>query len=627
MGNFFSSPWFLEASAEILFAGSGARARSVELQGHRFEVLLLPDGAVLGNPMSDFLEPCAAQRGAPGPSVPVGYLPRVALERVAVGGDRPEGSIPSPCIDWRGFSSWEDFVAQASARDWRAFKVTRRKRRKLGRERGAVRVDLELDDHALVERALIFKARQLRRTGRLDRFVSPRTRQLVHRLVEQGQLRLAVLWAGARPLAFALVHWGQDRLYSWITSYDPEASAFSPGTLLYEALMEASFARGQVEFDFLIGAEPYKYHYATHERLVGPLGRPPLPQRLVAAVRQAMEVDARPRRLRRASYGVARMAAEHRLANQPWASLDDRAYRGLIEAHEAQWPRLRLVDPGDCQIAALMHRAGADAGPLASGVARTRRELRRARRLAHQGLRRAGAASPADPQHPPQPLRLRPGERVRVKSPRQIEGSLVDGATGGLGYRPLIMARHAGAVFEVARRVGPYYNQGAQRVVSPEHGVVLAGVVCDGAPASRGGGCDRGCELFWSEAWLERVEAGELSISGGPEGPSASPSAFVGRSVRVRSLEDIQRIEAEQPDPRGLRFAPATMAGACGGRFQIAARVGRVYDAWRDATIALDDVFILAGLACPGAALLAAGACDRRCALLWRGAWLEDLEP
>ena len=41
-------------------------------------------------------------------------------------------------------------------------------------------------------------------------------------------------------------------------------------------LLVESFSRGHAEFDFLIGDEAYKWHYATHNREIGPLGRPSL---------------------------------------------------------------------------------------------------------------------------------------------------------------------------------------------------------------------------------------------------------------------------------------------------------------------------------------------------------------
>jgi CelD/BcsL family acetyltransferase involved in cellulose biosynthesis len=45
-------------------------------------------------------------------------------------------------------------------------------------------------------------------------------------------------------------------------------------------LMRESYSRHHAEFDFLIGDEGYKWHFATHNRAVGPMGNPPWSLRL-----------------------------------------------------------------------------------------------------------------------------------------------------------------------------------------------------------------------------------------------------------------------------------------------------------------------------------------------------------
>ena len=41
-------------------------------------------------------------------------------------------------------------------------------------------------------------------------------------------------------------------------------------------MIQASHARGDLEFDFLVGNEAYKFQYSTHNRVIGPVGTPPL---------------------------------------------------------------------------------------------------------------------------------------------------------------------------------------------------------------------------------------------------------------------------------------------------------------------------------------------------------------
>jgi CelD/BcsL family acetyltransferase involved in cellulose biosynthesis len=51
-------------------------------------------------------------------------------------------------------------------------------------------------------------------------------------------------------------------------------------------MLEESHRLGHTQFDFSIGGEEYKWVYATHARLLGPLGRPPLKTRVLAAAKQ-----------------------------------------------------------------------------------------------------------------------------------------------------------------------------------------------------------------------------------------------------------------------------------------------------------------------------------------------------
>lgn len=62
------------------------------------------------------------------------------------------------------------------------------------------------------------------------------------------------------------VHWGEvhdGRFYYLMPSHDERWEKFSPGRLLLEHLVEWSFKSGYDVFDFTVGAEAYKYHWAN----------------------------------------------------------------------------------------------------------------------------------------------------------------------------------------------------------------------------------------------------------------------------------------------------------------------------------------------------------------------------
>jgi hypothetical protein len=60
------------------------------------------------------------------------------------------------------------------------------------------------------------------------------------------------------------------------------------GQPLLHSLLEASWQQGDREFDFLHGGEAYKWHYATHVRLVTDCGKRPLKQQIKHQLRSTL---------------------------------------------------------------------------------------------------------------------------------------------------------------------------------------------------------------------------------------------------------------------------------------------------------------------------------------------------
>lgn len=81
-----------------------------------------------------------------------------------------------------------------------------------------------------------------------------------------GWLHFSVLECDAQPVAF---HFGFDfggRLYWYKPSFDPKWARHSPGTVLLSYLIRDSLERGLKELDFTVGAETFKYRYASAQR-------------------------------------------------------------------------------------------------------------------------------------------------------------------------------------------------------------------------------------------------------------------------------------------------------------------------------------------------------------------------
>lgn len=100
-----------------------------------------------------------------------------------------------------------------------------------------------------------------------------------------------------------------------------------------------------------------------------------------------------------------------------------------------------------------------------------------------------------------QPLKV--GEWVEVRSIEEILGTLdQDGRLEGMPFMPE-MSRFCGMRFAVYKRAhktcDTVFPIRGRRV----HQAVHLKTRCDG---SAHGGCQAGCEIFWKEAWLKRVE-------------------------------------------------------------------------------------------------------------------------
>jgi CelD/BcsL family acetyltransferase involved in cellulose biosynthesis len=167
---------------------------------------------------------------------------------------------PSPVIDLAdGFESYYRKLRLGSP----AFCSTlARKSRKLEREVGKVRFEVDSSDTSALRLLMGWKSAQYRRTGRLDRF----SHRWIIRLIDSlstihgsdfGGV-LSVLYAGDRPLA---IHFGirSDHVLAyWFPAYNPEFGKYSPGLISLLRMAEDSPALGVRLIDLGKGAQRYK---------------------------------------------------------------------------------------------------------------------------------------------------------------------------------------------------------------------------------------------------------------------------------------------------------------------------------------------------------------------------------
>jgi hypothetical protein len=104
-------------------------------------------------------------------------------------------------------------------------------------------------------------------------------------------------------------------------------------------------------------------------------------------------------------------------------------------------------------------------------------------------------------------LKLRAGDLVEVKNPDEIAQTLDDAGTlDHLPFMPEMLA-YCGRRFRVSRRVVKVCASGMKTLMFlgefRTDDVVLLDLRCSGADH---GGCQKGCMIFWREAWLRKVE-------------------------------------------------------------------------------------------------------------------------
>jgi hypothetical protein len=138
--------------------------------------------------------------------------------------------------------------------------------------------------------------------------------------------------------------------------------------------------------------------------------------------------------------------------------------------------------------------------------------------------------------------KLRPGERVRVRSAAVIAATLDQrGRLDGLPFMPE-MLQFCGQELPVFRRADKVCDSinktGNRRMRDTVH---LQEARCDGAAH---GGCQAACLLHWKEAWLERID----SV---PEQPEAAAG-------RVTDTLQTQTIVGSSPDGEPIYSCQAT---------------------------------------------------------------------
>ena len=288
--NLFSSDSFFDALGATYFPGQRWTPAVVDVAGQRFRLMRLSSGRLVTEwPFMDFVSPLATRA----PAEPLGYLPWAAQGEISDVDWKTapaEETLPAPFVRWERFANFESYVLWATKRAGHLGPRDSVKRKhRLEQSLGPVRFVFDDASPAAFAQCLAWKSGQYRATGLKDMFADGRNVRFFAAMRERGLVFLNALWAGERLVAAHLGARWERHCYCWIPSYDPELARFSPGRILLETLLEHSHREGDVEFDFLIGDEPYKWHYTDQARRVGPLGETPFTLRAGRAVKRGLK--------------------------------------------------------------------------------------------------------------------------------------------------------------------------------------------------------------------------------------------------------------------------------------------------------------------------------------------------
>jgi CelD/BcsL family acetyltransferase involved in cellulose biosynthesis len=187
-------------------------------------------------------------------------------DRVSCIERRLSEGAPCPVLALEGVRSLQDAV-RSSLADQVPY-LRRRARRELGLEL----FDASEEDPCHAFRALFELHSRLWRERGLRGVLYEESVRRFHldagpALVEHGAASLLLLGSPARRIAGALyaLH-GRARTSYYLSGFDPELARLSPGTLLVGTAIESAIEKGDREFDFLRGREPYKYRWGARDR-------------------------------------------------------------------------------------------------------------------------------------------------------------------------------------------------------------------------------------------------------------------------------------------------------------------------------------------------------------------------
>lgn len=289
--NFYASPEYLALVSEAYFKGLRTSVEDVRIGDDVLRLLVVDDSRVVTEvAFLDYHEPLreTASRRPTREHVYARWVTRGVIEHKDWNAAAFPGIEAAPYVDWSKFPTFDDYLADIKTRQKGILKEHERRRRQLARDLGELTFCVDDKGDDVFELARTWKRAQLLATGANDYYADPQNVEYLRLASQKGVLKSSTLRANGRLLSvwMGFIH---DGVWSgWIFTYDhdPSLRKYCLGHQLLRSMLEESHRLNHRQFDFSIGGEDYKWVYSTHARLLGPIGRAPLGQRIVTLAKQ-----------------------------------------------------------------------------------------------------------------------------------------------------------------------------------------------------------------------------------------------------------------------------------------------------------------------------------------------------
>ena len=279
--DFFASDAFLTALARDYHRAKTYDFKTYEVRGRQVRLAHINGSRTLTTgPFYDYVKSVPLDGTTQGP---IDHLPRLVASCIALDDEDPEasapatGQAPAPLVVWERFATWDEYLGLLRKRSKNLLPARRKKLRRTTEEFGAPVFTFDNRDVEALELCVKWKVQQYE--GGHETLEDPDALAMLRGLFDDGHLVLSTLAVAGNYIAVHAGFLWEGEYLDLLSAYDPAFAEYGVGRELRLRLLEHSYGQGHRSYDFLLGAEPYKWHYATHVQLIESYGKPPLARR------------------------------------------------------------------------------------------------------------------------------------------------------------------------------------------------------------------------------------------------------------------------------------------------------------------------------------------------------------